>query len=65
MSFYKFIYWLLYLQYFVLLARFLRGQLHPVVFSLSYFLMSFAQILCIYMQFNIEILSKIRSFRII
>ncbi|MHA6490583.1 hypothetical protein ACX3UI_06270 [Staphylococcus epidermidis] len=35
MSFHKFIYWLFYLQCFVLLARFLRGQLQPVVFSLS------------------------------
>ncbi|MDU4618590.1 MAG: hypothetical protein E6Y28_07265 [Staphylococcus epidermidis] len=47
MSFYKFIYWLLYLQqYFVLLARFLRGQLQPVVFSLSCSLKSLAKILC-------------------
>ncbi|CDM14128.1 hypothetical protein SEB_01586 [Staphylococcus epidermidis PM221] len=30
MSFYKFIYWLLYLQYFVLLARFLMRQLQPI-----------------------------------
>ncbi|CDM12978.1 Similarity [Staphylococcus epidermidis PM221] len=50
MSFYKFIYWLLYLQqYFVLLARFLRGQLQPVVFSLSCSLKSLAKILCFYM----------------
>ncbi|TES30249.1 hypothetical protein E1M99_11750 [Staphylococcus epidermidis] len=63
MSFYKFIYWLLYLQqYFVLLARFLRGQLQPVVFSLSCSLKSLAKILCFYMQFYIEILKKIRSF---
>ncbi|CDM14386.1 hypothetical protein SEB_01850 [Staphylococcus epidermidis PM221] len=34
MSFHKFIYWLLYLQYFVLLVRFLRRQLQPVVFSI-------------------------------
>ncbi|TDW09820.1 hypothetical protein BDW25_1711 [Staphylococcus sp. AtDRG32] len=45
MIFYKFIYWLLYLQYFVLLARFLRRQLQPVVFSLSYSLKSLAKIL--------------------
>ncbi|WP_083303524.1 hypothetical protein [Staphylococcus sp. HMSC072H01] len=45
MSFHKFIYWLLYLQYFVLLARFLRGQLQPVVFSLSFSLKSLAKIL--------------------
>ncbi|CDM12746.1 Similarity [Staphylococcus epidermidis PM221] len=45
MSFHKFIYWLLYLQYFVLLARFLRGQLQPVVFSLSCSLKSLAKIL--------------------
>ena len=36
MGFHKFIYWLLYLQYFVLLARFLRGQLQPVVFNILY-----------------------------
>ncbi|MRV86847.1 hypothetical protein GF586_10265 [Staphylococcus aureus] len=39
----------LYLQYYVLLARFLRGQLQPVVFSLSCSLKSLAKILCIYM----------------
>ncbi|BAE03787.1 unnamed protein product [Staphylococcus haemolyticus JCSC1435] len=49
MSFNKFIYWLLYLQYSVLLARFLMGQLQPVVFSLSCSLKSLAKILCIYM----------------
>ncbi|RIL76600.1 hypothetical protein BUY52_11400 [Staphylococcus epidermidis] len=63
MSFYKFIYWLLYLQqYFVLLARFLRGQLQPVVFSLSCSLKNLAKILCFYMQFYIEILKKMRPF---
>ncbi|NAM21426.1 hypothetical protein EX192_02675 [Staphylococcus epidermidis] len=69
MSFYKFIYWLLYLQYFVLLDCFLRGQLHPVVFSvvfsLSCPLKSLAKILCVYMYFYIKILKKIRPFRII
>ncbi|CDM12842.1 hypothetical protein SEB_00277 [Staphylococcus epidermidis PM221] len=49
MSFHKFIYWLFYLQCFVLLARFLRGQLQPVVFSLSCSLKSLAKILCAYM----------------
>ena len=39
----------LYLQYSVLLARFLRGQLQPVVFSLSCSLKSLAKILCVYM----------------
>ncbi|CDM14523.1 hypothetical protein SEB_01988 [Staphylococcus epidermidis PM221] len=56
MSFYKFIYWLLYLQYYVLLARFLRGQLQPVVFNLSCSLKSLAKILCVYMSFYIKIL---------
>ncbi|WP_308815897.1 hypothetical protein [Staphylococcus epidermidis] len=54
MSFYKFIYWLLYLQYYVLLARFLRGQLQPVVFNLSCSLKSLAKILCVYMSFYIK-----------
>ncbi|WP_368878014.1 hypothetical protein, partial [Staphylococcus haemolyticus] len=43
--FYKFIYWLLYLQYFILLDRFLRGQLQPVVFSLFCSFKSLAKIL--------------------
>ncbi|ATQ50238.1 hypothetical protein CPZ17_07145 [Staphylococcus epidermidis] len=58
-------YWLLYLQYYVLLARFLRGQLQPVVFSLSCSLKSLAKILCVYMTFYTKILKKIRPFRII
>ncbi|MDH9412419.1 hypothetical protein PYN25_01070 [Staphylococcus epidermidis] len=62
MSFHKFIYWLLYLQYLVLLSRFLRGELQPVVFNLSCSLNSLAKILCVYMLFHIEILKKIRSF---
>ncbi|UOQ64203.1 hypothetical protein [Staphylococcus epidermidis] len=45
MGLHKSIYWHLYLQYFVLLARFLRGQLQPVVFSLSCSLKSLAKIL--------------------
>ncbi|RIL24966.1 hypothetical protein BUY99_01030 [Staphylococcus gallinarum] len=44
--------YLLFFQYFVLLARFPRGQLQPVVFSLSCSLRSLAKILfnkiCIY-----------------
>ncbi|ATQ50251.1 hypothetical protein CPZ17_07215 [Staphylococcus epidermidis] len=58
-------YWLLYLQYYILLARFLRGQLQPVVFSLSCSLKSLAKILCFYMEFYTKILIKIRHFRII
>ncbi|RUN72501.1 hypothetical protein BVL87_07960, partial [Staphylococcus epidermidis] len=57
MSFNKFIYWLLYLQYSVLLARFLRGQLQPVVFSLSCSLKRLAKIICLYMQFYIVTVS--------
>ncbi|MDS3868242.1 hypothetical protein RJB92_08680 [Staphylococcus hominis] len=38
-NYYKFIYWLFYLQFFVLLTRFFRRQLQSVIFSLSYSLL--------------------------